>query len=425
MKINHWKRESCRLCNSTNVEVRIPLSPVPIGEKYYDHKPDNEDPRFPIDIYSCNECQCIQTLDCIDNDYLWSNYTYFSGQNDGIIKHQNDFAKYILRRFEFENTPLVVDIGSNDGTLLKSFKKVGFNVFGVDPAETVANVAIKSGIDTYIGLFTDKSINRFPEEYKKADLITAFNVFAHSDEMQGMIDGIKILLKPNGIFCFEVQYLKSILDKKLLGTIFHEHMIHYSVTSAKRFLEANGLHLFDLIENNIQKGSIIFFACKKDNEIATSKSVLSLLDIEKNNGYLDGSKFAEFNYFITEQKNKLEKLISLYQKKKYTIAAYGAARSGPTLCIQYGITNVIEYLIDDHPSKIDKFSAFEGLLVKSTAELKNSKPEVVIILAWIHSSQIIINHIDYLEEGGKFIILFPEINEIDIDNYKKFIDISI
>lgn len=421
MKINHWKRESCRLCNSSDIDIMIPLSPVPIGEKYYNQKPNDEDPRFPIDIYSCNNCYAVQTLDCIDNDYLWSNYTYFSGQNKGIIKHQNDVAKDIIDKFEFMKSPLVIDIGSNDGTLLKSFKKMGFNVFGVDPAETVANVAIQSGIETHIGLFTDESIKSFPDKYRQADLITAFNVFAHSDEMQGMINGVDQLLKPNGIFCFEVQYLKSILDKKLLGTIFHEHMIHYSVTSAKEFLNANNLHLFDLVENNIQKGSIIFFASKKDNQIRISESVISLLDIEKSQGYIDGTKFSEFNNFIAEQKNKLDKLISSYKKNKFTIAGYGAARSGPTLCIQYDLTNTIEFLIDDHPSKLGKYSAFEGLLVKSTAELKIAKPEVVIVLAWIHSYEIIKNHIDYIMDGGKFLILWPEIYEVNVNNFEQFI----
>ena len=422
MLIKHWERNTCRLCSSSDIQLAIPLNPVPVGEKYYNNRPETEDPRFPINIYQCSKCKGVQTIDCIDSNYLWSNYTYFSGQNNGIIKHQKEVAKYIANRFNFDESPVVIDIGSNDGTLLHAFKRIGFNVFGIDPAETVAKVAIKAGIETHIGLFSDRSVKKLPSRYKNADLITAFNVFAHSDDMQGMINGVNLLLKEKGIFCFEVQYLKSILDKNLLGTIFHEHMIHYSVTSAKEFLENNGLRLFDLMENNIQKGSIIFFACKEINDIPISQSVTFMLDLEKNEGYTDGFRFKKFNKFISDEKQKIIRLLSKYKKDKYTIAGYGAARSGPTLAIQLGLENIFEYLIDDHPAKVGKYSAFEGLHVKDSIELIHSKPDIVIILAWIHAKSIVKHHIAFLENGGKFVILWPNIKEIHAGNYREWLE---
>lgn len=419
MKIIHWKRNNCRLCNSSNLKKVLDLEPVPIGEKYSSTPFSKEPQRFPIDLYVCEECHCVQVLDNVDQKFLWSDYTYFSGQTESIIEHQHEFVHQLIKDYSFKGSPKVIDIGSNDGTLLQGFKKKGFQVYGVDPAETVASVAIKNGIETLVGLFSDKIIPKIPQNFHEVDLITAFNVFAHSDDMEGMIDGVKKLLKPEGIFCFEVQYLVPILDKKLLGTIFHEHMIHYSVTSANNFLKENGLKIINIKENNIQKGSIIFYVAKKNNPLQSNEIVKEMLSNEENNGYLDGKKFQEFKNQIEKVKHQIKKLKKFITTNNLTMCAFGAARSGPTLSIQYGLENIFSFIVDDHPSKIKKYSPFENLPVKSSINLIKSKPDYAVILAWIHAKQIIKKNVSYLEQGGTFITLWPDYEEITIENYKK------
>ena len=421
MKIIHWKRNNCRLCGSSKLKKVLDLEPVPIGEKYSLTPFSKEPQRFPIDLYVCEECHCVQVLDNVDQKFLWSDYTYFSGQTPSIIRHQENFAEYVQNNFNFPSNSKVIDIGSNDGTLLKSFERRGFHTLGIDPAETVAKVAKENGIETIVELFSDKIISKIPEDFKQVDLITAFNVFAHSDDMNGMINGVKKLLREDGIFVFEVQYLLPILDKKLLGTIFHEHMIHYSVTSANNFLKTNDLKIIDVQQNNIQKGSIIFFATKKNNKLKQKKIVNDLLLLEEEK-YLDDTKFVEFKRYIEKIRTSVEKLKHHLKVHKKSICAFGAARSGPTLAIQYKMENIFSCIIDDHPSKIGKYAPFENLKVESSEYLVKFNPDYSVILAWIHNKNIVKNHLEYLKQGGTFIILWPDYKEITIENYEKWIN---
>ena len=422
MKKLHWKRETCRLCGSKSLEKVLNLQPIPIAEKYSDTPFYEEAQRFPIDLYNCMKCKCIQVLKNIDQNFLWSEYTYFSGQTDAIVEHQDKFAEYVINNFPLTDFPKILDIGSNDGTLLNSFKKRGFEVFGVDPAETVAKVAREKGIETLVALFSDKIMLKLPDNFRKLDLITAFNVFAHSDDMEGMIKGVTSLLKPEGVFCFEVQYLISVLDKFLIGTIFHEHMIHYSVTSAQNFLENNGMKIVDLQTNNIQKGSIIFFAVRKENPTPEKPIVSKFIENEVSNGYLDKTKFISFAKNIDTYKKNISNLKKKIISEDLTLAGFGAARSGPTLAIQFGLENCISFLIDDHPSKFNKYAPFENLKVETSDSISSLNPDYIVILAWIHTKQIIKQNINYLENGGIFIALWPYYKEINYLNYEGFLN---
>ncbi len=422
--IKAFKRDTCRLCGSPSLSKVLKLEPVPIGEKYSVERNKQFDARFPIDLYECQDCLCVQTLDGVDSEFLWSDYTYFSGQTSGIVEHQNDFAAKTLEKYPVDDNFFVFDIGSNDGTLLKAFRNRGCQVFGVDPADTVASVANASGIQTHIGLFSDKEMENFPSEFQRgfASIVTAFNVFAHSDDMQGMIDGVIRALAPNGVFIFEVQYLKDILEKKLLGTIFHEHMIHYSVTSAEKFLERNGLKLIDAETNSIQKGSIIFTATGSESTWPTNSAVAELKKREHEEGCLDQSKFREFTTYIEATRLQVRELVDEARSGGNEVAGYGAARSGPTLAIQLGLVESLSYLVDDHPSKVGKYAAFESLEVKSGREFQERAPSHTFILAWLHYKNIIANNLDYLKKGGKFVLLWPEVTIVSYDNYSLYIN---
>ncbi|WP_217650709.1 class I SAM-dependent methyltransferase [Spirulina major] len=412
----HSRRLSCRLCESPNPIKVLPLQPVPVGEHYSQTPPTSQEMRFPIDIYHCDHCGAVQTQDDIASDFLWNGYTYFSGQTRGIIKHFQDFVSFYKETYGFPSLCQAFDIGSNDGSLLKCFEAEGCSVYGIDPSDIVAGVAQESGIPTFIGLFSDAVIASFPTEYQTADIITAFNVFAHSPDMPGMIRGVKQMLKPNGIFCFEVQYLGDIVNKKLLGTVFHEHMIHYSVTSAKNFLEAYDMKLINFTRNPIQMGSIIFFCAHQYSDYPTNSEIKKLLDHEKYMGLTDGHWGEEFSTHIYEQVTRIQEYREMWTANGFKVVGYGAARSGPTLAIQFGLENCLEYVLDDHPSKCGKFGVFESIAVHPTQKLYTAKPDVVIVLAWIHTKKIIQNNVSYLELGGRFISLWPNVAEVTIEN---------
>jgi len=417
----HKKHFGCRLCGSSFIRPVVPLHPIPIGEHYTKESSKFDAIRFPIDIYQCSLCSAVQTNDDIDNSFLWKDYTYFSGQTKKIIEHFNDFSKYILNNHTFHNKN-ILDIGSNDGSLLKQFKSNGFSVQGIDPAETVVKEARKNGIPTELGLFNLKNCKKFFQN-KKFDIITAFNVFAHSQEMPNMAKAVFDLLAEDGIFCFEVQYLVDIVKKNILGTFFHEHMIHYSYTSAKNFLGQFNLEIIDYQRNNIQHGSIIFIAAKKNSKL-NNKNKLKLNELvteEEKLGLLGTEWSSIFYKNISNTREKVKNFINKNSIKKNSLAGYGAARSGPTIAIQFEIDKYIGILFDDHKSKKNMYAPFKSLKVIETRLLSFKEYPFTVILAYIHYKQIIKNHLDYLINGGSFIILWPYFKVINKENYSEYI----
>lgn len=404
------------MCNSGNIEPVVKLAPVPLAEKYATDQSERDSSVYPIDMYMCKDCGHVQLLDVIDSDTLWDDYTYHSGQTRGIVEHFQEVSETVLVRHKPAPGSLVIDIGSNDGSLLRPFKEKGFKVLGVDPAKDIARKATESGIETIPSLLTMDLANRIRKDYGPASVITAFNVFAHADDMAGMADSIRTMLAPDGVFVFEVQYLLDIVDKMLLGTIFHEHMSHHSLKPMSKFLVAHGMELIDVERNNIQHGSIVGTAQLKGGPRKVSPAVGDLLAIEEERRLDRPEAMRAFVERLEKAKNRFAELMAEWKAKGASVAGYGAARSGPTLIANYSLAGVIEYIFDDHPQKVNKFSPGDHIKVLPTKELNTRKPDYTIILAWIHGKKIIANNQRYLEEGGHFVLCYPDVQVIGAED---------
>src|SRR3990167_2591516 len=244
MTIQTTRRHTCRLCLSKDVVCVVKLNPVPLAEKYT-QTPDEARtaPKYPIDLYMCQPCGHVQLLDVINSKELWSDYTYHSGQTQGIVRHFETVSKNIIARYAPAPGSLAIDIWSNDGTLLRFFKQAGYKVLGIDPAKEIAKKATESGIETICSTLTNEAAKKIRQKYGPASVVTAFNVYAHVDDLGDMTDGIRTLLSNDGLFVFEVQYLLDIVDHMLIGTIFHEHMSHHSLTPLTKFFDQRGLEM--------------------------------------------------------------------------------------------------------------------------------------------------------------------------------------
>jgi len=407
IKIHH--RDTCRLCLSDNVELVIPFKPAAIAEKYVKEIPLTADPLVPVDLYMCISCGHVQILDVIDPQYLWGDYTYHSGQTQGIIDHFSDVSHHIMTKYGKVDSRFIIDVGSNDGTLLRFFLEKNYQVLGIDPATEIAAKATASGIETIPSLLTEKLANKVVAQYGKADLITAFNVFAHADEMVDLGRSIQQMLAKDGVFIFEVSYLLDIVNKMLVGTIFHEHLCNHSLAPMKTFLALVGLEIFDVERVSIQGGSIIGYAQQVNGPKTIQPSVDELLALEEKEGLHTVERMHKFNGELANMKGQVQNILSTYREKNLVIAGYGAARSGPMLIAQFGLAKAIEYVFDDHPQKLGKLTPGDYLPVLPTQALEEEMPAVTIILAWIHAKNIIKKHQSYLNNGGKFLVLSPEI----------------
>jgi 2-polyprenyl-3-methyl-5-hydroxy-6-metoxy-1,4-benzoquinol methylase len=405
----YFHRETCRLCDSSNMELVVKLEPIPLSENYCnDSETGKKAARFPVDLYMCTDCGHVHQLDVVDSKSLWENYTYYSGEAKGMSEHLKHVASKIIESHDFPSNAMVIDIGSNDGTLLRPFKNAGYRVLGIDPAREIAKTATKSGIETLPELMSLSLGEDISKKWGKAHVVCMFNAFAHADNLAEIAESIRTMLAPDGIFVFEAQYLLDIIDRMLIATIFHEHMSHHSVKALTIFFASHGLELIDVERVEIQHGSIIGKVQLIGSKLHKKPSVQQLLDLEARRGLDKIQTLKNFGRKIMEQRERTSKLVNTWKKEGLTIAGYGAARSGPTLISQLGLTDLIEFIVDDHPQKVNKFSSGDGIRIRPTADLCNLMPAYTIILAWVHSKKIIEDNKEYLNKGGKFVILCPE-----------------
>lgn len=413
MQITVYRRKTCRLCDGSNVELVVSLAPTPVAEKYVTKEQAGKDQEsYPLDLYMCRDCSHVQLLDVVDPKFVFDSYTYSSSNTSGIVKHFETCADNIVSHLKPAPKALAVDIGSNDGALLRCFQNRGLRVLGVDPAKEIAQKATKSGIETLAEFLSLDLARKIKKERGPASIVTAFNVFAHADDLGGMADSIRELLAPNGVFVFEVSYLLDVIDRMLLGTIFHEHLSYHSVRPMRDFLRRHGMELIDVERVTIQGGSFIGTAQLIGGPHSISSSVGELLELEKTRGLDQPEATRDFATRLKKVKDELGGMLADFQRQGMTIAGYGAARSGTTLISQMDLGNVLSFIVDDSPEKQNKLSPGHHIPVLPTKAVYERRPEYVFILAWIHAKKIIENNRKYLEQGGHFVVCFPEVKII-------------
>jgi SAM-dependent methyltransferase len=402
------------LCDSGNVELVVKLEPIPLSENYCaDSETGKRAARFPVDLYMCADCGHVQQLDVVDSKSLWENYTYFSGEAKGMPEHFDHVAAKVISTYKPPASSLVIDIGSNDGSLLKPFKKAGYRVLGVDPAKEIARQATQSGIETIPELLSLKLAQEIRQKHGPAHVVSVFNAFAHADNLGEMADAIRTMLAPDGLFVFEIQYLLDIIDRVLIATIFHEHMSHHSVKPMTQFLDGHGMELIEVERVAIQHGSLIGTVQVKGGKRTVADSVQELLKLEAERRLGELETLRQFGAKLNQLRERTTSLVREWEKSKASIAGYGAARSGPTLISQLGLTGVIEYIVDDHPQKVGKYSSGDGIPILPTEELCKRMPDYTVILAWVHAQRIIESNREYLDRGGHFVVLCPETRVVE------------
>ena len=236
---------------------------------------------YPLELVYCKDCTNIQLSIVVPPEEMFDNYLYVSSTSKVFVDHFKSFAKKIFKELNLQKSSLVIDIGSNDGVFLSPLKDLGVQILGIDPAKNVAKLANKRNLKTIVGYLNERLVKKILKDYKKADLITAFNVFAHNDNLHDMVNNIENLLKPKGIFVFEVQYIVDNLRDEIIDNIYHEHVNYWSVTALQKFFENHRLFMYKVEHIDTHGGSIRVY-CSKDNSISVDKSVSRFIFREKN-----------------------------------------------------------------------------------------------------------------------------------------------
>ena len=403
------KRKNCRLCNSEKLCQCFKLEPTPPANAFVKKERLGEpQTTFPLDVYFCENCYHVQLLDIVDPKELFENYVYVSGTSPTFVNHFEEYSKFIIKNYLSGNSSFVVDIGSNDGTLLQFFKKNGCHILGVDPAKKIANNATKNGIETLPLFFDDKVSKMIQDKYRSADVITANNVFAHIDNLTGFITNVRNLLTHNGIFSFEVSYLADVIQKTLFDMTYHEHLSYHSVLSLVPFFESHDMELIEAIRVDIHGGSLRGIVQLKNGPYKVGESVKNAIKIEKELRLNKADTFQKFATGINEIKNKFQSLIIQLKQDGNTIAAYGAPAKATTLLYHFGIdSSIIDFIVDDSTLKQGLYSPGKHIPILSPEAIYQKKPNYLIILAWNFTEEILKKHAKYKNEIGHFIVPLP------------------
>lgn len=403
------QRSDCRACGSHNLKLVFSLKPSPIGDAYVtSDRVDVAQPSYPIDLYMCLQCGLAQLIDVIAPEILYGEYIYVTASSMGLAEHFRGYADSVIDRCKLRPESLVVDIGSNDGTLLRHFQERGMSVLGVEPAAHIAAQANAGGIRTIDKFFTPELAREMVVEYGHAKLVTANNVFANIDDLMSWVNAVDELLAGDGVFVFESYYLADLVQNMVFDFIYHEHLSAFSVKPIQALFERVGMELVTVQRVPTKGGSLRYFVQRPGGPLAGDGSVAELRALEEDMGIYREEAYLAFANKINGLKEVTRTFLAQAKSEGKSIAGFGASITGTTLIYHFEIGAYLDYLVDDNLAKQGRFSPGLHLPVLPSSALYERKPDYVVVLAWRFAEPFIKNNRAYLEEGGCFVIPVPE-----------------
>lgn len=400
---------SCRVCKKKNLKKVLTLGPTPLANAFLTVKQiDLQESYYPLDVYFCTDCTFLSLGHVVSAEVLFGDYVYVSSTSKVFIDHFKRFADHVTKKLGLVSSSLVIDIGSNDGILLKPFKEIGIRVLGIEPAVEIAKVAQKDGIETFPSFFTVALARRIVKEKGKASVVTATNVFAHIDDLDEVINGLKILLDTNGVFIMEAPYLIDFIQKKYFDLVYHEHLSYWAIAPLITLFKRFDMRVFAVEKVDVHGGTIRVFVTKNNSKHKEEKSVKEFLEKEKKMKLGDIKTYLSYANEIKKNKVALITLLESLKVKEKTIAGYGAPAKGNTLLNFFSVgTETLDYIIDDSPWKQGLYSPGKRIPVVSSKILEKKRVDYLLILAWNFAESIMKNNEAFRKKGGRFIVPVP------------------
>jgi SAM-dependent methyltransferase len=402
----------CRHCGAALQLPFLDLGSAPPSNAYLEAedllKPELT---FPLKLYVCDHCWLVQTEDYARADELFTpDYAYFSSTSTSWLEHAALYSTMIIKRLALNKSSFVIEVGSNDGYLLKNFVAAGIPCLGIEPTVSTAEAAQKIGIPVLCEFFSEALGNRLAKEDKKADLIIGNNVYAHVPDINEFTAGLKAALKPGGTITLEFHHLLRLIEGNQFDTVYHEHFSYLSLHTVSRIFARAGLKVWDVEELPTHGGSLRVCGAHSDDPRQPTYAVRELLEIEENAGLRSLATYKAFQARADRVKDDLLLFLIEQKREGKRVVAYGGAAKGNTLLNYAGVKpDLFPFVCDAATFKQGKYLPGSHIPILPPKALIDYRPDWVLILPWNIADEIMKQQSVVRTWGGKFVTAVPSL----------------
>lgn len=399
--------DACRSCSARELTPIYDFGNQPIADGLV--RPDKSEPddAYPLSLARCDSCNLVQLMETVAPTILFgADYPYYSSVSPKLLAHFRSSARQVMTQRELGRDNLVVELASNDGYLLKNYLEAGIPVLGIDPAPGPVSAARSAGVDTIQSFFGRELAHELADRGVAADVVHANNVLAHVADLRGFVDGIRLVLKPDGVAIIECPYLLNLLEACEFDTIYHQHLCYFSVAALIRLFELSSLYVNDVERTEIHGGSLRVTVSRNRGQ---SPRVEELLTVEQQAGLDSAAPYDAFAAGVTRVATKLKSMIVEAKAASKTIAGHGAAAKATTLLGVCGLdASHIDYIVDRNPHKHGWRMPGSRIPIEPLEYVDNDPPDYLLILAWNFADEIMTDQARFHCRGGRFILPIPE-----------------
>jgi hypothetical protein len=403
-------RKSCIVCGSAKLEPVLDLGETALANRFLTREElSRPEPRFPLVVGFCHACGHVQLTEHVPPSAMFEEYLYVSSASDTLKTHLWDLSDVVVERHGLGQDDLVIDIGCNDGTLLKGFRRHGVRVLGVDPARNLAELYADPEIDRYTGFFDSSSAVELRDRFGPAAAVTATNTFPHIPALSDFVAGLDTVLGSGGVFVLEAHYLGDLLDQMAFDTVYHEHVSYWALGPMTRVFEQGGMRVLQVERLPLHHGQLRAFVARA-GEGEVSASVERLLAEERERGLDRVDTYRAFADRTGRLREDLQTTLRELSASGNRIVGYGAPAKGNTLLSFLGLgPKELDYIADRSPLKQGLYTPGTHIPVVEPDCLLADQPEYVVLLAWNFADEIMEQQAEYRRRGGRFIVPVPEV----------------